>query len=227
MREGVQHRARLLARNRNHDRAPSKRNGKMLGVPSRRLPRHLSPALKPSRAAEGHRGWTLPEEGGKESAYPPRGARGRKSTRWRGYQSVEDSSERRSLSRWREWKTPFYWRTVKIGHGGVRSRPVEDTITLISLERVIRRQANIEQHRPIKFSRFVISEVNKGRGWRNVHSKYGRKIRDDSKERIWRGWRKWKFHGVLPTYAYLERDTPHSSGGDRNIHEGQKRKVSL
>lgn len=83
MREGVQHRARLLARNRNHDRAPSKRNGKMLGVPSRRLPRHLSPALKPSRAAEGYRGWTLPEEGGKESAYPPRGARGRKSTRWR------------------------------------------------------------------------------------------------------------------------------------------------
>lgn len=52
---------------------------------------------------------------------------------------------------------------MKIGHGGVRSRPVEDTITLISLERVIRRQANIEQHRPIKFSRFVISEVNKER----------------------------------------------------------------
>ena len=51
---------------------------------------------------------------------------------------------------------------MKIGHGGVRSRPVEDTITLISLERVIRRQANIEQHRPIKFSRFVISEVIRG-----------------------------------------------------------------
>lgn len=50
--------------------------------------------------------------------------------------------------------------------------------------------------------------------------KYG----DDSRERILGFRRKWKFHGVLPRrswpmYAYLERE-PHSSGGDRNIHEG-------